>query len=52
MQGTRPVAFEEIRRNASTQFDPEAVKAFERSWSSGKEIYEIPQAKRVHNVSV
>ncbi|UCG64817.1 MAG: hypothetical protein JSW12_19760 [Deltaproteobacteria bacterium] len=50
LQGAGPVAFEEIRRNASTQFDPEIVVAFERSWSSGKEIYEIPQAKSAHHV--
>ncbi|MBW2339309.1 MAG: HD domain-containing protein [Deltaproteobacteria bacterium] len=45
-------AFEEIRRNANTQFDPEIVAAFEGSWSSGKEVYQIPQAKRTHNVLV
>jgi len=45
-------ALEEIVRNANTQFDPEIVAAFERSWSSRKEVYQIPQAKRAHNVSV
>jgi len=45
-------AFEEIVRNASTQFDPEIVVAFERSWSSRKEVYQIPQAKRAHQVLV
>jgi len=52
LQGTSPVAFEEIVRNASTQFDPEIVAAFERSWSSRKEVYQIPQAKRAHQVLV
>jgi HD-GYP domain-containing protein (c-di-GMP phosphodiesterase class II) len=46
------VAFEEIRRNASTQFDPEIVAAFERAWSLRKEVYQIPQAKRAHHVLV
>jgi HD-GYP domain-containing protein (c-di-GMP phosphodiesterase class II) len=41
-EGTSPVAFEEIRRNARTQFDPEIVAAFERLWSSGKELYRSP----------
>ena len=36
------MAFEEIRRNARTQFDPEIVAAFERLWSSGKELYRSP----------
>ncbi|MBE9523353.1 MAG: hypothetical protein IME95_09190 [Proteobacteria bacterium] len=52
LQGTSPVAFEEIRRNTSTQFDPEIAAAFERSWSSRKEVYQVPQAKRAHNVLV
>jgi len=45
-------ALEEILRNANTQFDPEIVEAFESSWSSGKEIYQILEAKRAHNVLV
>ena len=44
------VAFEEIMRNASTQFDPEVVKAFERSWLSGNDVYRIPQIQRLDQV--
>jgi putative nucleotidyltransferase with HDIG domain len=45
-------ALEEISRNANTQFDPEIVAAFERSWSSGKEIYQILEAKRAYQILV
>ncbi len=45
-------ALEEILRNANTQFDPEIVAAFERAWSSGKEIYQILEAKRSHQILV
>jgi HD-GYP domain-containing protein (c-di-GMP phosphodiesterase class II) len=46
LQSTSPVAFEEIRRNASTQFDPEIVAAFERSWSSRKGALQKPGDRR------
>jgi HD-GYP domain-containing protein (c-di-GMP phosphodiesterase class II) len=32
------VAHEKILRNENSQFDPKVVKAFERSWRSGKLI--------------
>ena len=44
------VAFEEIMRNANTQFDPKVVKAFERSWLSGKDVYRIPEIQQFDQV--
>ncbi|NVM22916.1 MAG: HD domain-containing protein [Desulfobacterales bacterium] len=35
----KEVAFKEVLAMAGTQFDPEIVKAFERSWLAGNEIY-------------
>jgi putative nucleotidyltransferase with HDIG domain len=37
------IAFNEIVKNAETQFDPEIVEAFKRSYRSGNKIYEKVQ---------